>query len=119
MPEAQQEEYDVALSFAGEDRAYVEQVAHALKAEGIRTFYDAFERDDLWGKDLYVHLDDVYRKASNYCVMFISAAYASKLWTGHERRSIQAKDFVSNAEGNVLPARFDDTELPGLRLHRP
>ena len=107
--------YDVALSFAGEDRVYVEEVARLLQADDISTFYDRFEQDALWGKDLYVHLDNVYRRASRFCVMFISAAYAAKLWTGHERRSIQAKDFISNAAGDILPARFDDTEVPGLR----
>jgi hypothetical protein len=35
--------YDVCLSFAGEDRAYVAKVAQRLKALGIRVFYDAFE----------------------------------------------------------------------------
>src|SRR5205807_7741227 len=29
-------EYDVALSFAGEDREYVEQVAEILKASGVK-----------------------------------------------------------------------------------
>jgi hypothetical protein len=56
-------EYDVCLSFAGEDRAYVEQVAEALAARGVRVFYDVYERVDLWGKDLYVHLADVYPSA--------------------------------------------------------
>lgn len=109
------EQYEVALSFAGEDREYVDSVARYLRGDGISTFYDAFEEAELWGKDLYVHLDEVYRKASKICVMFISAAYAKKLWTNHERRSVQARDFIENNEGNVLPARFDDTDIPGLR----
>lgn len=45
--------YDVALSFAGEDRKYVEAVAVELKKLGIQVFYDKFETTDLWGKDLY------------------------------------------------------------------
>lgn len=59
---APRKDYDVTLSFAGEDRAYVEKVAAALYALGIRVFYDRYEQVDLWGKDLYTHLDDVYRK---------------------------------------------------------
>jgi len=34
-------QWDVALSFAGAQREYVEQVAAALKARGVRCFYDA------------------------------------------------------------------------------
>jgi len=37
-------EYDVALSFAGEDRAYVEKVAKYLKEKSIRVFYDKYEK---------------------------------------------------------------------------
>ena len=33
--------WDVALSFAGAQRDYVEQVARALQAQGVRCFYDA------------------------------------------------------------------------------
>ncbi len=36
--------WDVALSFAGTQRAYVEQVAEALKARGARCFNDADEQ---------------------------------------------------------------------------
>jgi len=37
------QKYHVALSFAGEDRAYVEKVATCLKAEGVSVYYDRFE----------------------------------------------------------------------------
>jgi hypothetical protein len=105
--------YDVALSFAGEDRKYVEQTAKALKRRGIKTFYDRYEVAELWGKDLYTHLDYIYRQRSNYTVMFISKHYATKLWTNHERKSAQARAFEESKE-YILPARFDDTEVPGL-----
>ena len=36
--------WDVALSFAGAQRDYVGQVAAALKARGVRCFYDTDER---------------------------------------------------------------------------
>lgn len=107
--------YEVALSFAGEDRAYVREVKDELKRLGITVFYDEDEQASLWGTDLYVYLDRVYRMATIYCVMFVSKAYADKLWTNHERMSLQARDFVNAHDGTVLPARFDDTEIPGLR----
>jgi len=106
-------EYDVALSFAGEDRAYVEKVAKYLKENGIKVFYDDYEKTELWGKDLYVHLDKVYQKKARYCVMFLSCYYAEKLWTNHERKSAQARAFTEKGE-YILPARFDDTGIPGI-----
>jgi MoaA/NifB/PqqE/SkfB family radical SAM enzyme/DNA-binding Lrp family transcriptional regulator len=106
-------EYDVAFSFAGEDRPYVGEVASFLKGR-LRIFYDAFEQVDLWGKDLYTHLDDVYRKRARYCVIFISRSYANKVWTNHERRSAQARAFEEHRE-YILPVRLDDTDIPGMR----
>lgn len=107
--------YDVALSYAGEDRSYVEQVACALRDDAVRVFYDRFEQVDLWGKDLGDHLDLIYRVQSRFCVMFISAAYAAKVWTDHERKSALARAIEQREAEYLLPARFDDTELPGLR----
>lgn len=106
-------EFDIALSFAGEDRIYVQQVADALRLLGVRVFYDLYEEASLWGKDLYVHLRNVYQRDAKFTVMFISAAYAAKLWTSHERQSAQARAFGESRE-YILPARFDDTEVPGL-----
>lgn len=109
-----QRSYDIVLSFAGEDRKYVHAVAKHLRAKGVRVFYDTFEQADLWGKDLAEHLDSVYQRAGQYCVMFISKHYAEKMWTRHERRSALARALRQQKE-YILPARFDDTELEGIR----
>jgi hypothetical protein len=107
--------YDIALSFAGEDRAYVEDVAKCLSGNGIKIFFDTYETVDMWGKDLFVHLDDVYNKLSKYCVMFISKYYKDKIWTNHERMAAQAKVLSSKSNEFILTVRFDDTEIPGIR----
>jgi hypothetical protein len=108
------ESYEVVLSFAGEDRDYVEAVAEYLKVSGVKVFYDKYEESTLWGKDLSEHLDKVYRGSTRYCVMFISRHYAEKVWTNHERRSALARAIEEKTE-YILPARFDDTEIPGIR----
>lgn len=107
-------EFDVCLSFAGEDRPYVDSVAQELRSKGVRVFYDEYERTRLWGKDLFQHLDDVYQNAARYCVLFASKHYAEKIWTNHELQSAQARALRENRE-YILPARFDDTKIPGLR----
>ncbi|MCK9545935.1 MAG: TIR domain-containing protein [Sulfurospirillaceae bacterium] len=106
-------DYDVALSFAGEDRKYVKEVAYILKAYGVRVFYDEFEEDTLWGKDLTSHLQDIYKEKAKYTIMFISKYYKSKTWTKHERRSMQERA-LKEPEEYILPARFDNAEIPGL-----
>jgi len=112
-PTEPQFEYDVCLSFAEEQRNYVEEVAAALKAKGVRVFFDDYEKSKLWGKDLYAHLDEVYQNLARYCILFASTDYARKIWTNHERRSAQARAVKAKGE-YILPARFDDTPIPGL-----
>jgi TIR domain len=106
-------DYDVALSFAGEDRDYVEAVARSLKDKGVRVFYDEYEKVDMWGKNLVDHLAQVYQKRSRFVVMFISKHSVRKPWPTHERQHAQARALVAREE-YILPARFDDTEVPGL-----
>jgi len=106
--------WDVCLSFAGEDRPYVAKVAAALKKANIRIFYDAYEQVDLWGKNLYDHLHNVYSQEARYCVMFVSKHYAEKTWPNKERQSAQARALEENQE-YILPARFDDTDIKGLQ----
>jgi TIR domain len=109
---AQPYDYDVALSFAGEDREYVEMVAKALKAAGVKVFYDLFEKATLWGQNLGDHLSEVYGKRSRFVVVFISKHY-HKAWPTHERQIAQARA-IRERTIVFLPARFDDTEIPGL-----
>lgn len=106
-------DYDIALSFAGKNRDYVEEVAQTLKVYGVRVFYDKFEEHTLWGKNLIDYLQDIYKNKAKYTVMFISEYYAKKAWTTHERKSMQERAYRESEE-YILPARFDNTEIPGL-----
>ncbi len=105
--------YDVALSYAGEDRVYAEALADVLRQHGVRVFYDKYEELTLWGKNLYDHFSDLYQHKARYCVMFLSQHYAAKLWTNHERQAAQARAFKER-EDYILPVRLDDTEIPGI-----
>ena len=42
--------YDIAISFAGEDRPIAERLASLLVTQGLNVFYDAYEQPNLWGK---------------------------------------------------------------------
>lgn len=106
-------EYDVALSFAGEQRPYVERVAQALRGRGVTVFYDRFEEVEMWGKDLVSFLEEVFREKARFCLMFLSRDYEQKRWPSWEGRAALTR-VVSGKEGYLLPVRFDDTPFPGL-----
>lgn len=111
--------YDVALSFAGEQRDYVKQIADELSALGIKVFYDNNQQVDLWGKNLIRYLDKIYFEDSYYCVIFISKEYKQKYWTRYESEILEERNYSQNEDFNfqhrILPVRFDDTKIPGIR----
>ena len=105
--------YEVALSFAGEQRLYVKEVARTLQSRGVSVFYDEFETVQLWGKHLAEELQSVYEGRASLAVMFISADYVEKMWPRHERIAILSRA-VEERGVYVLPVRFDDSKVPGL-----
>lgn len=111
--ESKKIEFDVALSFAGEQREYVSEVAKRLASKGIKVFYDEFYESHLWGKNLADHLKEVYYSKSNYCIMFISKEYISKMWPVHERKCATARDIEEFGE-YILPVVFEGVKAPGL-----
>lgn len=114
LSETEDKKYDIAISFAGEDRAVAEKIAIKLSERGVSVFYDNFEESDLWGKNLYDYLSAIYSDKSKYCIMLLSEHYEKKLWTNLERRSAQARAFRENRE-YILPIRIDDTKITGIQ----
>jgi len=107
------QEYDVVLSYASENRDYVTAVASSLDRFGVDYFFDRNEEAMLWGRDLVIHFEQVFRNLGRYCVMFISEQYAHKVWPTHERKAALARAITERSE-YILPVRFDDTDVPGL-----
>lgn len=106
-------DYNIALSFAGEDREYVEKIAYGLKERGVNVFYDKFKTAELWGKDLYQYLNNIYKNEADYCIIFISEAYKKKAWTQHELASAQSRAFLDDKE-YILPIYIDMVAIPGI-----
>ena len=113
MNENRSYEYDVAFSFAGEQREYVQAVYQYLTSKGVKVFYDQDEAIDIdtWGQNLVDYFNDIFTHKARFCAVFISQEYANKVWTNYERKVIQARGLVE--DGYILPARFDGTKLAG------
>lgn len=105
-------QFDIAVSFAGEDRAFVEDVVRGIDGDR-KVFYDEDFLIESWGRDLVEYFTHLYQHQARYVVMFISAKYAEKSWTTLERRSALAGALLRQ-DPYILPVRLDDTELPGL-----
>lgn len=105
-------EFDIAVSFAGEDRDYVFEVVEAVKGD-VKVFYDEDYEVEAWGEDGIEYFTNVYMNRARFAVVFVSQHYAEKMWTKVERRSALARS-ASQRSAYLLPIRLDDTHLDGL-----
>lgn len=109
--------FTVALSFAGERRDYVEEVAAALKRRLPRglVFYDKDFTAELARLDLDTLLQKIYRNNSELVVIFLSEEYERKKWCGLEWRAI--KEIImdrKNRPHTIMLMRFDNTPIEGV-----
>jgi hypothetical protein len=105
--------YDLAISFAGEQRELAESLATKLDAAGYSIFYDKFEAAELWGQDLTIALGDVYSREARYCLVILSKEYITKAWTNLERQNALSR-FIRDRQNYILCVKVHDVELPGL-----
>ena len=112
---ARRKRFRVALSFPGERREFVAQVADILAASlgRDRVLYDKYLEAELARPDLDTYLQRLYHDESDLNAVFLCADYERKEWCGLEWRAI--RDLIKRREASrVMLLRFDDTEIPGL-----
>ncbi|NIA12336.1 MAG: TIR domain-containing protein [Nitrospiraceae bacterium] len=106
-------EYDIALSFAGEDREIAEDIANALIIEGVKVFYDRFHKIDMWGKKLTNYFSEVYGPKARFVMPLISKHYRIKDWTDFEF-SIARNEAKNRKREFILPVKLDSTKVVGI-----
>jgi hypothetical protein len=127
--------FEVALSFPGEVRSLVQQIALELERRiGSNSyFYDNNYASQLARPSLDTLLQDIYRNRSKLVVVFLSGDYQRKDWCGIEFRAIKeiimerdhkrvmfirtddgSVDGVFRTDGYVDARRFNATELAGF-----
>lgn len=107
--------FDVSLSFPGEIRPHVEEVAgHLERLIGPNAyFYDNNYVSQLARPSLDVLLQDIYRNRSKLIVVFLSANYQRKNWCGIEFRAI--RDLIAERANNrIMFIRTDDGAVEGV-----
>lgn len=107
--------FDVGLSFPGEVRGIVEEVARNLEhlIGPNAYFYDANYVAQLARPSLDTFLQDIYRNRSKLIVVFISADYQNKNWCGVEFRAI--RDIIAEREHQrIMFIRTDDGAVEGV-----
>jgi len=76
-------EYDIALSYAGQERRVAQTLAEMLRAAGLSVFFDRHRIAHLWGKDDR-EFARIYGPASRFVAPIISKHYVAKDWPKYE-----------------------------------
>ncbi|MGW6448619.1 toll/interleukin-1 receptor domain-containing protein [Lentzea sp. NPDC055074] len=108
-------EFDVALSYAGEDQDLVLPVVALLKEQKVKLFHSEEREAEMWGLDLVEYFSEAFSKRARYVLLFSSRHYVGK-WARLQHRTALGRALEQHSE-YVLPIRIDDTEVPGLSPH--
>lgn len=115
MVETASRRFNVALSFPGEKRDFVSQVAEGLSermGQG-NVFYDTYFEHLLARPNLDIVLQKVYHDNSDLVVVFLCQEYDKKEWCGLEWRAV--RDLIKKRrDEDIMLMRFDDSEISGL-----
>ncbi|MFC1410739.1 TIR domain-containing protein [Streptacidiphilus sp. N1-12] len=108
--------YDLAVSFAGEHRDYVERAVRSCQQRGLRVFYDRDMNNEWWGRSFIREQREVYSSRTRYFVPFISTEYLAKPIPMDEF-SAAMMTAVKQGDGYILPVLMDEVQVPSDLLH--
>jgi hypothetical protein len=108
--------YDIAVSFAGEHRVYVEETVRECGELGLRVFYDRDVSNEWWGKNFIREQRKVYGSQARFFVPFISSEYLAKPIPMDEFLSAMMTA-VKQGDDYVLPVLIGDVRVPADLLH--
>lgn len=107
--------FGVALSFPGEHRAFVEQIANDLASALTkeRVFYDRFFEAELSRPNLDTYLQKIYHDDSELVVIFLCKEYNEEEWCGLEFRAI--RDLIKKRhDDEIMFVRLADGAVKGV-----
>lgn len=107
--------FDVALSFPGEIRPYIEKIVQELEKfiPPNSYFYDNKFTSQLARPSLDILLQDIYKNRSNLVVVFLSGDYQRKEWCGIEFRAIK-EIIMERANHKIMLIKMDDETIDGI-----
>ncbi|HSH31915.1 MAG TPA: TIR domain-containing protein [Candidatus Saccharimonadales bacterium] len=109
-------DYDLAFSFASENREYVETVKAECDKLGLVTYYDRERRIDQWGKSFIGEQRKVYGGyRTKHFVPFISKHYFTKPIPTDEFKAALLES--TKRSRYILPVKLDDSEVSVDYLH--
>jgi hypothetical protein len=103
-------EWEVALSFAGENRKLAEYINDRLTFLDVPVFYDAHFEANYLGKTWSAQFKEIFGEKSRYVVCILDKHHSEKIWPTFEREIFTPRV----ASGTVIPIFLDDTKFVGI-----
>jgi tetratricopeptide (TPR) repeat protein len=107
--------FRVALSFPGEHRKRIENIAYALakKLGREKVLYDKWHTAEFARPNLNTYLQKLYQEESQLLVFFFSESYNHNEWCGVEWR-IGRELRLRSEDDRVMFLRLDHADIPGF-----
>jgi hypothetical protein len=103
-------EWDVAISFAGENRELAKHIAEELEFLDIHVFLDEFYEDNYLGKAWGERFKAIFSDESDLIVCLLDHNHLKKIWPTFERDCFSGRV----PDGDVIPIFLDDAVFPGI-----
>jgi hypothetical protein len=102
--------FEVALSFAGENRLLAAYIADALSTLDVTVFFDEYFEANYLGKAWSAEFAEVFGRKSRFVVCILDVHHSKKIWPTFEREVFAPRV----AEASVIPVILDDTKFVGI-----
>ena len=104
--------YTIAVSYASEQRYYVEKFVNYFIEKNINIYYDRNEQAQMLGTLLHETSQEIDTEDTYYRIIFLSKDYINKPITKMESEYILADNVYQKNKLYVF--KFDEAMLPGL-----
>ena len=104
--------FDIAVSYASEQREYIEKFVNFMEKKKLKVYFDRNEQAHMVGKLLHEELVRIYSQENLIRVIFLSNEYIKKPYTKLEAETILAENV--HDKNKMFIFKFDDITYPGL-----
>src|SRR5690606_25445440 len=103
-------EFEIAISFAGENRQLAKYIAEQLESIDISVFLDEHYEANYLGKAWSKEFERIFINDSMYVVCILDIHHKNKIWPTFERDCFKKRV----TQGEVIPIFLDDTVFVGI-----
>jgi hypothetical protein len=103
-------EYDIAISFAGENRDLARYLADTFTDLDVSVFFDEYFENNFLGRAWGTEFKRIFTSACRFVAVLLDEHHLKKIWPTFERECFTPRV----ADAAVIPIKLDDSLFPGI-----